>query len=160
MSTCWSMPKPSARSSATGSFGSRRWVRRRRPPGTRSGSAGLAGGEVRMALAGPRHEQEQQPRVAGRRDLPPLMRVETGDEADPAGHGLLVLEHLDLAVEHHHPSALVRLVLLEALTRRKVDRHRTPDPVLAVEDQWVMGLDGIVREVPLLHAANRSAMTA
>src|SRR5918994_1509507 len=104
-----------------------------------------------MPLAGPRGEQEHEPRVAHRAYLVRLLRVEVGNEAAGTGDRSSVLLELHLTGSHDPPRPPVDLVLLETLAGRQVDR----DPArLGVASQHLRmaWLDVQRGDVPGLHA--------
>src|SRR3954469_11788818 len=94
-----------------------------------------------MTGAGPGREHEQYPRVAAGTHLVALARVEDGEEARPAGHGVAVaLRDLDLARDDDEVGALVHLVVLELLAGGEVERDRARLAAARVED---LGLGGL-----------------
>src|SRR5665213_651263 len=78
-----------------------------------------------MAAAGPRRQQQQQPRVGGSDHLVPLPGSELHQQPDAPAHALaLGGRDLDLAVEYDEPRALVNLMVGEALASREVEHDR------------------------------------
>src|SRR3954452_9677539 len=120
-----------------------------------------------MTGVGPGREHEQYPRVAAGTHLVALARVEHGEQARPAGHGVAVaLRDLDLARDDDEVGALVHLVVLELLTGREVERDRAGLAAARVADLGLVPLDpqagaaprldAEAGEVPVLHAAGKT----
>ena len=80
---------------------------------------------ARVALAGPRGEDQQQACVLGGADLAALVGVELGEQAAAAADRLAArLAELDRAVDDDQPGPLVDLVLVELLAGGELDRDR------------------------------------
>src|SRR5438445_106549 len=74
---------------------------------------------ARMPLAGPRRQQQHQPRIGRGAHLAPLVGVEAGHVPGTAGLGRAAIGDLDLSVRHQQVCPLVHLVLLELLAGGK-----------------------------------------
>src|SRR3954470_5929526 len=110
-----------------------------------------------MPGPGPGREHEQHPRVAVGTHLVALARVEDGEQARAAGHGVAVaLRDLDLARDDDEVGALVDLMVLELLAGRVVERDRARLAAARVEELGVVGLDAEAGQVPVLHAAGKT----
>src|SRR5207247_153563 len=119
------------------------------PSGTRAKRSGPLAG---VSLAGPRREQEQQPRVAARAHLVALGRVEDGERAGAGGGALAVLNQFDLALHDDQLRALVDLMLLQRLARGQLDDDRAALP-LGLQHGGLVRRDLHRAQVPALHAA-------
>src|SRR4051812_36195223 len=91
-----------------------------RSPPAREPALRILIARARMTIPGPRGEHQQQAGVAGRAHGVTLPGGEHGGESGPGGLPLDV----DLALDHHDVRALVNLMLLERLPRRKTDEDR------------------------------------
>src|SRR4051794_7100613 len=103
------------------------------------------------ALARPRRQEEQQPRVGFRAHLVALVRIEVREEPRPRARRRAVLGDLDLAVVDVQPGVLVDLVVLEHLARREVDGDGPRGAVVAAQDRGAVGLDSQLGDVPRVH---------
>src|SRR5919109_1741924 len=110
----------------------------------------LRASPARMPLARPRREEQEQPGVARRSDLAPLVRLEVCERPRAARRGLSALLDLDLSVDHYQPCAFMDLVLLELLSTRQVDRDDSRFVVRAKNFRAVR-LDRQRSDVPGVH---------
>src|SRR3954452_7031711 len=107
-----------------------------------------------MPLARPWRQEQEQARVGLGAHLVALVGLEVSHEAGTTGDRLAVLLDLDLAARHHHPGALVHLVLLELFAGGQVDRD-DPRLWIAAEHLRLMRWHVHRGEVPGLHARAR-----
>jgi hypothetical protein len=107
-----------------------------------------------MAWPWPGGQDEQQPSIGARADLVALGGVEHGQQARPAGDGLVPLDHVDLAFDDDQVGALVDLMVLERFARGEVQDDRARLAPRGVQDQRLVRLDGKAAQVPVLHTGS------
>src|SRR3954453_1812878 len=110
---------------------------------------------ARVALAGPRREDQEQARVGGGADLVTLVRVEDRERPGRRGDPRAVLLDLHLAVEDDQVRALVDLVVLQGLSRRQAAHDRASLAADGLQDLRLVRLDVERPEVPVLHGRGR-----
>ena len=109
------------------------------------------GHRPRMAIAGPRREEDQEPRIRERRDGVALARSELEHVPTPGRYAFAVRRrHLDLPLDHNDPSMLVNLVLLQLLAGRKTQQDH-PRVLGGGEDLRLVRLCVDGSQVPTFH---------
>src|SRR5215210_7090258 len=110
-----------------------------------------------MAVAGPRREDEEQPRVAARADLVALTRAEDVERAGAARGGRAAGRDVDLALHHDEMGALVDLVVLQRLAGGQEQRDGARLAARRIQDRGAVRLDGVRAQVPVLHARDATS---
>src|SRR5215212_9188315 len=106
---------------------------------------------ARVPGTGPRSEEEQQPRVAGRRHLVALLGHPVRNGPDTRRLAAATLRQLDLALDDHQIRVLVDLVLLELLAGGQTDRDRSSRTVVGPKDLRLVRLNVERADVPGVH---------
>src|SRR5262249_4861374 len=110
---------------------------------------GLAG---KVPLAGPRREQQQDPRSLRAGDRVALAGLEAHQRAGAELEPLVAALDVDAALDARDPRVLLHLVLAELLARREHDEHGSRG-VVGVDDEGVPGAARRIHreQVPVLH---------
>src|SRR4051794_30517463 len=104
-----------------------------------------------MAVAGPRREHQQQPRIARGAHLVALAGIEDGEEPGPARDRVArPARHLDLAVDDDEMRALVDLMVAEQLAGGNGQRDGARLAPGGMEDDRAVRSDVEAAQVPVL----------